>query len=98
MSELIRSDTHTMDQKRKAEVMGMMVYELQALERDGHLLAKRALQLITYSTITVTLPVFKPRQPRGFPSEVQAAVDRLKRFKTMHSLPGPHFFELGSPN
>eukprot|EP00668_Euglena_longa_P040496 GGOE01053318.1.p1 GENE.GGOE01053318.1~~GGOE01053318.1.p1 ORF type:complete len:760 (-),score=130.37 GGOE01053318.1:87-2024(-) len=76
-----------MDQKRKAEVMGMMVYELQTLEREGHLLAKRALQLLTYSTITVTLPVFKPRQPRGLPSEVQNAVDRLKRFKADPSDP-----------
>lgn len=63
ISELMRGDTHMMDQKRKAEVMGMMVFELQSLEREGHLLAKRALQLLTYCTITVTLPVFKPRQP-----------------------------------
>jgi len=91
ISELVRGDTHNFDQRRKAGIMGMMGYELQTMEREGTseqaLMAKRTMQLLTYATITVTLPVFKPRQPRGLPAEVQTAVDRLKRHESRRDDP-----------
>ena len=81
ISKLMQGEIKNMDTRRKAEVLGMMVYELQTEERDGNVLAKAAVQLLTFSCITVTLPLFKPRQPRGLPAEVQTAINKLKRYK-----------------
>ena len=74
------------DVARKGRAMGTLAYELQTIERQGEveesLLAKRALQLLTYAAIIVTLPGFKTRKPRALPDHVQGNLNRLKRFAT----------------